>query len=116
MLLLRPRKNKSPPMIASPAIAPMTMPAIAPPDIPDLLEVELATALPVDSAPVALADDGADVEGSLVIELGVVVETPEEGEDDEAATEVLTRFLVENGVGSTFCVVAVTLLTPNAER
>lgn len=100
-------------MRAITATAPTTMPAMAPPDR-DLLAV--TTVDDPEAEPEELV--AAELEDVLEVDFVVDDELGELPEDVAAAAEdvVLPMSLVEKGVGSTDCEVAVTLLTPMAER
>lgn len=103
------------------------MPAIDPAGIAEPL---FAASVATGSVSAVVLADGEVVADGYKLVLGswllTVLEIPDEAEDDDeeeeeeeevpAADEVTTRLLVEKGVGSTLCDVAVTLLTPSAER
>lgn len=81
-------------------MTPMTIPAIAPPEMPELLELEetAAALLEVDWA-------AAEVAAEPVPELDVILIV-----DGDDVVTVTANCSVVNGVGSTVCVVAVTVL------
>ena len=76
------------------AIAPITIPAIAPPGKAELPDDEVAAALSVLAAP---APPDVDDDAVLALETLVLPEVVAE----DAVVDVLTRSLVEKGVGST---------------
>lgn len=107
----RPSMKKAPARRARPAITPMTMPAMAPPEREDEEDLETgvllsAPAVPVDALAVPVDEDADD---SVIVLAPVLV-----AELLDVVVVVPERVRVEKGVGSTVCVVAVTLLIPRA--